>query len=213
MDPLAARFILPLYSLFAVCGGGFVARMQWFSQRSWIPIAMLMLWGGFYTIPFSLKAVATSHMLTSRVDEAMLAMAGKNEVKVNLYCTFSPVHMITEGFAAVPQEEIVDSPVRFVRLLRAGLYNAVFIFESYDVDSSTSEWRSRNGLRLDGLITEVVGSEMATSAVGIRMYRLLGYKDSAGRRIDTNSSPEELGLRTAFRSSEEVGLYLRTLYP
>ena len=125
LDPLAARFCLPLALVLAVTAGWFVAQMKWLAERPRVVAGALLLWGVLAAAPAMSRASSTNALTPALADRYFLDFARTHDPRASMYVMQGNASFIVNGFASTLIHRLRRMPAPHVRALKAGLYRDV----------------------------------------------------------------------------------------
>lgn len=212
LDDAAARFVLPLWWVLALSGGWWVAQLPGIkSRRVWVLVALFV--GQLYVVaPVGSLAYATYSLVGARADAWLVDQASGYKRTETLFVSSACSSLIAHRFAAVPMEKL-EKPARFVRALKARLYERVLVCQYFTL-SKSGRWVAMVGSELPESISLSMQSErVLAGSLMVRISRFDGYRGTNGSLIDTESEIPDVALVKHFRSSDEAIQYRRSLYP
>ena len=213
LDDAATRFVLPFYWVLAVSAGWLGSQLPVVKSKPAITLALLFAGQWLIVAPVGSLAYGTYSLIGGRADAWVIEQASTMPRAETLYvCPFSS-GLIANQFAVVPIERMQESPSRFVRALKAGLYKSVIVRQQLTL-SAAGDWTPMRGSGMPAHVRlSTVTERVLAGNLMVRLSRFDGYVGPDGVLIDVNSAHPEVDLKRNFKSQDVALEYRQTLYP
>lgn len=213
LDPLAARFSLPVTLVLAVMAGWMVSQVAWLAARPRVVGGALLLWVVLAAAPAMSRATATSALTPAFADRYFLEFAKARDRRSAMYAMQGNASFIVNGFASTVLQRVRVLPAAHVRALKAGLYRDLFVMQTLQpVDGGG--WKPQAGQELPPNIALATVDERAVGPfVLARISRFVGYTKPDGTLVTTASEDPDVAVRKNFATYEEWQRYRLSLYP
>lgn len=213
LDILATRFALPCYFAAALATGWFLNELKWLRTRPLLIALVCGLWFISVSSRATSKAIASYTFLSGRGEEWLIEQTKKRDRTKTLYVAVSSVGLIARKLASVPTDRLNASPVRFVKALKAEIYQEVLIYQTYELNYKTGQWTPRDNSALDPSIqTELIAEKVLGPSFKATLVRLVGFRVK-NKLITPSSNDESIALLEQFKNNSDMESYRLSLYP
>jgi hypothetical protein len=213
IDPLAARFSLPLMFLLAVVAGWFVAQLETFAARPRLVCGALVLWGVFVALPATSRASQTRLLAPAWADQYFLRYAATRDRHTTLFATASTAAFISNRYASCLTYRIGRFPWAYVRAVKAGLYHDVLVLQLFE-GGRGGVWQPRAGHDIaSNVVLETVDERIVGPFMLARISRFVGYRKSDGTLVTPASDDAEVNIKQGFTDYAAWQKYRFSLYP
>ena len=213
LDDAATRFILPLYWVLAISGGWMVARWSVIKDRPAIPLLSLVAGQVFMVAPVGGLAYSTYSLVGARADAWIVEQAGEYPRRETLFVSPTCSSLIANRFAVVPIEKLQETPARFVKALKADLYETVVVCQYLSL-SAAGRYEVMPGSELPKTVKLKTATERVWAGqLMVRLSTFVGYTAPDGTWVDLTTSHPEVELKEGFRNANDAVRYRQSLYP
>lgn len=212
-DNLASRFTLPLHLMAVLAAGWFFGQLPPWRWKMRVAVLSLSFWTITCSAPASSRAFATNTMAVSRGEAWLIAKAMEYDRESTLFIGTSNVHLIARRFATISMDALIAEPWRTLRSIKAGIYKEALVYQVYEKDPKTGDWRLREGQGAGKAALQVVAEKLVTPTYRATISRVVGYYREDGTLVNLASNEPALQLKTDFKTTEAVEAYQFELYP
>ena len=213
VDPLAARFCLPLMLVWSATAGWLVAQNAWLRDRARVVYAALVIWGVVVSAPMMSRAYQTRSFAPAWADAYFVDFAKTRDRTSTLYLAQANASMVIHRFASGLVYRLRLFPEVYVRAIKAGVYHDVIVLQTLE-GTSSGNWEPRTGQELPGnIVLETIDERMVGAFSRARISRLVGYRKADGTLVTPSSDDPAVRLRDSFKDPREWQRYRLSLYP
>lgn len=213
LDDAATRFILPFSCVLALSAAWLAGQSLLFRSRIWC-VPLVLLAGQLHGVaPVASLGYGTGSLVGARADAWLVRQALTYPLSETLFVSPVSASFVANKVAVVGVEKMRVEPQRFVRALKARLYERVIVCQ-YFRRSAAGGWEPMDGSNLPVSIRlEPIAERALGAGLMVTMSRFDGYVLSDGALIDKTSKHPDVALKEHFRSGDEATDYFRSLYP